>query len=191
MEKKYLVIAFLLIIASPFLQAKSVYVADQIEVETRRGPTSGYKFGFLVKPGTSLEVLQTNQETGFVQVRDARGRTAWIDPKYLSERPTVHQKFKDAEAEISRLKAEFSQKESEMTSRINQLSPLEGVNADLQNKLAQLQSELEQSDQKAQLYEGGFKTEAFFGGAAVLLGGMFIGWLFSKFGGKRRNTGWN
>lgn len=190
MDRLLLIIALLSGFWATSLAAKTVYIGDEIVVETRTGPTTGYRIPFWLKPGTPLEALQTNAETGYIEVRDSRGRTAWIDPKYLSEQPTVHQKYQQATAEIAKLKSDYAKSESEMQSRINQLSPLEALNADLQNQLAQAQSELESSRQKAQLYEGGFNRDAFFGGAAVLLGGMFIGWVFSKFGGKRRNDGW-
>ena len=194
MKKSTLFFAPILGLMSLFSQqseSKTIYVADQIPVETRTGPTTGYRIPFWVKPGTELEILQTNAETGYTEFRDPKGRTAWIAPKYVSEQPTVHIQFEQAKSEIARLKSEFSQKESQMMSRINQLSPLEQLNSDLQNQLAQAQTELEQSRQKAQLYQGGFNRDAFFGGAAVLLGGMFIGWIFSKFGGRRKNDGWN
>ncbi len=178
-------------VAAPLTIAKTVYVDDKIKIWSRTGPSNEYKVKYQIEPGEALDVLQTDQETGFFEVRDSRGRDFWVDGKFISTEPTAHQKLVIAEKEIKRLKAEHSEKVSGLQQKINQMEPLQKMNADLQKQVAKLQTEVEQSRQKAQLYEGGFNRDAFFGGAAVLLGGMFIGWIFSKFGGRKRNAGWN
>ncbi|WP_196139531.1 TIGR04211 family SH3 domain-containing protein [Aliikangiella sp. G2MR2-5] len=171
--------------------AETVYIDDKILIWTRTGPSNAYKVRYRLEPGAKLEVVQRDAETGFVEVKDEQGRNSWVDPKLLTSQPTAHQKLKEANAEIVRLKSSYEEKVRVLQAEINQMTPLKSVNSNLQQELAKAQTEAEQSRQKAQLYESGFDRDTFFAGAAVMLGGMFLGWLFSKFGGKRKNTGWN
>lgn len=180
-----------LVLLSGSALAETVYIDDQIKIWTRKGHTNEYKVDYLFAPGTQLEVLQRNAESGFAQVRDEQGRITWIDGKFLTSMPTAHQRLVEANREIAKLKKDGAEEVRLLNSRVNQMAPLENVNKDLQEKLAQAQSEAEQARQKAQLFESGFNRDAFFGGAAVLFGGMVFGWVLSKLGGKKRSEGWS
>ncbi len=171
--------------------AETVYIDDQIKVWSRTGPTNGYRLSTDLAPGAKLEVLQKNEETGFVEVEDIRGRTGWVEGKFLKSSPTAHQKLATALREIASLKTSHSTKVSGLEKRVQDLAPLEAFNQELQSKLATQESELEMLRQKSQMYEGGFYSEVLFAGSLVVLGGMLIGWLLTKLGGGRRNTGWN
>jgi SH3 domain protein len=170
--------------------AETVYIDDQIKVWSRTGPTNGYRLSTELAPGAKLEVLQKNDESGFVEVKDIRGRTGWVESKFLTSSPTAHQKLDSALKLIESLKKSHSTKVTTLEKRVQDLAPLEAFNLELQNKLATQQSELEMLRQKSQMYEGGFYSEVLFAGSLVVLGGMLIGWLLTKIGGRRRNSGW-
>ncbi|TQV87687.1 TIGR04211 family SH3 domain-containing protein [Aliikangiella coralliicola] len=186
-----LILVLLVAVNSLSLAAETMYVDDKIQVWSRTGPSNQYKVRFKLLPGAKLEVIQKNEETGFAEVKDTAGRVSWIDSKLLSNQPTSHQLLADAKRQIEKLKRDNADKVSTLERRLNELEPLEKINQDLQSKLAKIETELEQSRQKGQVYESGFKSEAFFAGAVVVLGGMLFGWLLTKLGGGKRNSGWN
>ena len=170
--------------------AETVYIDDdQKFVWTRTGPSEDFRVRENIV-SSKLEVLQRNEETGFVQIKDERGNSFWIKSKYLTTTPSAKHKLKAAEANILSLTQKFNSKVSTLEKRVQDLEPLEAFNLELQNKLATQQSELEMLRQKSQMYEGGFYSEVLFAGSLVVLGGMLIGWLLTKIGGRRRNSGW-
>ena len=171
--------------------AETVYISDQIKIWSRTGHTNAYKVHYQLTPGTKFEVLQRNDESGFVEVRDEQGRTTWVDGKLLTSQPTAHQRLVEANREIERLKKDSAEEVRELTSRVNQMAPLEKVNQELQTRLAKVESEMEQAKHKAQLYEGGFNREFYFSSALVMLGGILVGWIMSRVGGKKRNSAWS
>jgi len=80
--------------------AETVYIDDnQKFVWTRTGPSEDFKVRENVVT-SQLEVLQRNEETGFVQVKDERGNTFWVKSKYLTGTPSARHKLKDAEDNI-------------------------------------------------------------------------------------------
>jgi SH3 domain protein len=183
-------VAFTLLFASSISQAKTVYLDDKVRIWSRTGPSDEYKVKYQVLPGTALEVQQTNQETGYVEVKDAQGRIFWMDGKFLTSTPTAQHQLIAAQNKIEQLKTAHANQLEKLQKEVNLLSPLAERNEQLQGQLAKNSSELETLRQKSQMYESGFKTDAFFAGAAVILSGMFVGWLLSKIGGRKRNSGW-
>jgi|GEM_PF-2890054 len=171
--------------------AEIAYVDDQIKIWTHTGPSTQYKVKHQLTPGTRFEVLQRNEETGFVEIKDELGRVSWLDSKYLTNKPTANRLLVDANKEILRLKNNHTQKVDNLEKRLRELQPLESTNKNLQGELAKLQTDFEQIRQEKQVYEGRFNREVFFSGAVVFIGGMFFGWILSKLGGRKRNSGWN
>ncbi len=190
--KKLLV--FLLIIASGdfSVQAETVYVSDKVElIWTRTGPSDAYKVKFKLAPGAKFEVLQRDEASGYVEIKDEEGRVAWIEGKYLTGTPTANRLLESTRAEMKELKEGFTEKVNSLERQIKQLQPLKATNDTLQNELAKLETDYEMVRQEKQTYESRFNREVFFAGAAVFIVGMLFGWIFSRFGGKRRNDGWS
>lgn len=173
------------------MAAESAYIKDDIFVWSRTGPSNAYKVKYKLYPGTQFEIIQTNEETGFVEIRESNQRTSWLDSQFMTSQPTAHVSLVSARSEIDRLKQSHKQQLDALQKRINKLEPLESINQELQGKMAVIETDLEQARQKAQLYENGFKKDAYFTGAAIILSGMFIGWLLSRLGGRKRGSGWN
>ena len=184
-------VLILLVLLSFQTVAETVYIDDKIKIWSRTGESNDYRVKYQYAPGTKLEVIQKNEESGFVEVRDETGRTGWLDSKFITSEPTAHQLLVNANKQITSLTQSHLEKISVLEKRVIDLAPLESFNQELQNKLARQETELEQLRQKSEVYKGGFYSEVFFMGAVVVLSGMLLGWLLSKLGGRRRNTGWN
>ena len=174
------------------LQAETVYVDDtQNIIWVRTGPTKEYRTPFKIAPHSVLELIQVNEETSFSQVRDVTGREFWIESENLTKEPTSIYQLETARKRITEMESQYTAQIDKLNKRVNELSPMEEKNKELQRKLAVIESDLEQTSQKAQLYESGFNREAYFTGSVIVLTGMFLGWLLSKLGGRKRNSGWN
>lgn len=173
--------------------AESAYIDDKIKVWSRTGPSNAFKVKYRLTPGTKFEVLEKNEESGFVKVRDEAGRVSWLDSQYISAVPTANILLVDAKTKIERLQAEHMAKLSSLEKQVQALEPLRGINQKLQNEIAEINTDYEQLSQESQVYRGRFEQEAFFSGALVFIGGMFVGWILSKLGGgrKRNSGGWS
>ena len=189
--KKTLCLIGLLIVFGSTSAAEIAYVDDQIKIWTHTGPSNQYKVKHKLSPGTRFEILQRDETTGFVEIKDELDRVSWMDSKFLTRQRTANLLLVDARAEIKKIKQTYTEKVQSLEKQLRELKPMESKNEELQQSLAQLESELEQASQKAQLYEKGFDRDAYFTGAVIVLTGMFLGWLLSRLGGRKRNTGWS
>ncbi|TQV74892.1 TIGR04211 family SH3 domain-containing protein [Aliikangiella marina] len=193
-NKLILLLAFLILssLHSETSYAETVYVDDnQNLVWIRTGPTKEYRVLPPIPPHTKLEVIQVNDETGFTQVRDVTGREFWIENQFLTRNETSKHLLASALQKIKAMEDQHVEKVASLERQITDLTPMKTINEELQGKVAKLENELEQINQKSQLYKRGFYSEMFFAGAIVIIGGMFLGWVFSKLGGKRRGNGWS
>ena len=64
------------------------YVSDELNTWVRTGPGDNYRLQGTINAGEEVSLLQTNDSTGYAQIRDGNGRTAWIPLKELSTEPT-------------------------------------------------------------------------------------------------------
>ncbi|MDH5432657.1 MAG: TIGR04211 family SH3 domain-containing protein [Gammaproteobacteria bacterium] len=186
----------LLLIFSAFLSsglfAQTVYIDDQQQlVWTRSGPGEEFRLIYKLAPGTRLEVLESNDEAGYFRVKNEQDKIFWIEQKYVTREPTNNYRLADAERKIKTLTAQYEEKVSNLEKQLEELAPLKGGNQELLAKLTRQEVELNQAVEKAQIYESGFQSDAFRNGGLVALGGIFLGWLFGRVGGKKRNSGWN
>jgi SH3 domain protein len=172
--------------------AESAYISDQIEIIwTRTGPTKEYRFSFQLAPGAKFEILQENQETGYVEIKDERGRIGWLENKYITKNPTANRLLSAAKNEIVELKKNYQESLSSLEKRIKVLEPLQQTNDALQNELAKLETNYEVISQENQAHKNRFLREVFFAGAVVFFAGFIFGWIVSRVTGNKRGSGWS
>ena len=54
------------------------YVSDELNTWVRSGPGDNYRLLGTLNAGEEVELLQTNNDSNYAQVRDNTGRTVWI-----------------------------------------------------------------------------------------------------------------
>ena len=53
------------------------YVSDELNTWVRSGPGDNYRLVGTVNAGEEVQLLQTNNDTQYAQVKDSSGRTVW------------------------------------------------------------------------------------------------------------------
>ena len=123
--------------------AATVYVSDQLTIPLRRGPSNEYKIINAALPsGTALEVLQTNEEAGFTQVRTPNGVEGWVPSQYLASQPPARDQLAAATKRAAALDAELKALRSNVQEQRSARSEAEGRSTDLGKQTEKLQSEL-------------------------------------------------
>ncbi len=128
------IVIFLLISAtSSAVYAESTrYITDRLEVTMRSGESNQHKILRMLSSGTALELIQTNKESGYSQVRTANGLEGWVITRYLERQRSARDRLASTEKQLARIKAEnkvlnnklaqLTQLSSELTTKTNQLS---------------------------------------------------------------------
>ena len=123
--------------------AATLYVSDQLTIPLRRGPSNEYKIINAGLPsGTALEVLQTNEEAGFTQVRTPNGIEGWVPSQYLDTEPSARNRLAAATKRVDALETELKSLRSNFQEQRSARTEAEGRSTDLNKQTEKLQNEL-------------------------------------------------
>ena len=148
-KKISLLLTIIFLTSSAF--AANHYVSDELYTYTHSGPGSKYKILGVVNAGERIKVLSTNKNAGFTQIQDQKGRTVWMNSKYVSTQPglkeqleklkikylELDEKLNISEDEANKNKANL---EKNLTSNINQVIELQKTNSSLSKELKKVQA---------------------------------------------------
>lgn len=181
---------FCLLVLAKTVSAKTVYVHDKEKLWSRTGPSNEFKVFVKLLPGTRLDVLGENTETGYTQVKDIKQREFWIKSEYLTAMPTANIQLDNARSEIKKLSQQHKTKVQALDKRIKTMQPLENINQNLQTKIAGMNLEMEQLKQSNSAMSTRFYRDVFFAGGITIIAGILFGWFFGS-RGRKRNSAWS
>jgi SH3 domain protein len=123
--------------------AETVYISDALTVPLRSGPSNAYRILHRGLPsGTRMEVVSRDEESGFTQIRTARGAEGWIPSQYLVTEPIARERLVVANREIQRMNGLLQEQESQLGSLNREKGDAQQSSAGLQQQVTALEKEL-------------------------------------------------
>jgi SH3 domain protein len=179
--------------------ADTRYVSDNISTFIHNGPGTQYRILGSVKAGEPLEVKAVNNEAGFTQVVDGRGRDGWIKNSELQSEISLRERLPQVQKELEELKARLQNlngdNEQRFTEKDGQIAEQSKEIASLKTQLASQIEEMgnlkEQNDALTQSYdnqEHDMQMDWFIRGGAMVGGGILLGILLPMLP-RRRSRG--
>ncbi len=90
--------------------ATTVYVRDTLYVPLRGGQSIEYRIVHKgLRSGTSLELIEQNDDTGYSRVRLDDGMEGWIQTQYLQDEPIAQDLLEATQEELRKLSAVHQQ----------------------------------------------------------------------------------
>jgi SH3 domain protein len=130
---------------SPAASGDTRYIRDSLGVNLRASSSeTSQVVAENLRSGTPLQLLQTDDSSGFSRVRAPGGKEGWLSSRYLQKEPTFEMKFKEAQARIAQLEGSAGS----LQPRITQPQTDEGLRAD-NSRLARELEELKALSAKA------------------------------------------
>jgi SH3 domain protein len=83
--------------------AETRYVTDDLGITLRTGQSTHNQILRSVSSGTPVEVLETNEDSGYTQVRTPDGVEGWVITRYLMDHPGAQELLANATKKIARL----------------------------------------------------------------------------------------
>lgn len=84
------------------------YVSDDLSTYVHSGPSARYRIAGSLNSGEKVTVINVNNETGFVQVRDSKNRDVWLPKEMLSATPSLKERVPAMEDEIKTLRGKLA-----------------------------------------------------------------------------------
>ncbi len=175
MTRKITLLFLMIVSLSSSANALNRYVSDDLFTYVHSGPGTKYKIIGSVDAGEKIKVLQTDENAGFTKIVDPKGRTGWINTKYVSRQAGLKERLEKLEIKYAKLKTQLSSTKENLNSHSIQVSELENTNTKLTKELQQVQglnSDLnEQLDtERVDLLLRWFTYGGIVGGIGLLLG---------------------
>lgn len=141
--------------------ADTRYVSDNIFTFIHNGPGTQFRILGSVKAGEPLEVKAVNNEAGFTQVVDGRGREGWIKNAELQgeislrERlPQVQQELEDLKARLQNLNGDNEKRFTEKDGKIaEQSKEIDSLKAQLASQSEEMGNLKEQNEALTRSYD--------------------------------------
>ena len=158
---------------SSLANAATNYVSDNLHTFMHSGPSNKYKIIGSVNTGEHIKIIR--KESNFTLVKDSKGRSGWINSKYVSNKAGLKERLPKLENELTQLKTQLDEYKGNLDSRGSQVSNLENTNLKLKKQLEEIQaqnSELESKldTKKNDLLMRWFSYGGMVGGAGLILG---------------------
>ncbi|HCM61960.1 MAG TPA: hypothetical protein DIT05_05360 [Morganella sp. (in: Bacteria)] len=84
------------------------YVSDDLSTYVHSGPSARYRIAGSLNSGEKVTVINVNNDTGFVQVRDSKNRDVWLPKEMLSATPSLKERVPAMEDEIKTLRGKLA-----------------------------------------------------------------------------------
>jgi SH3 domain protein len=163
------------------------YISDELFIFMRSGPGKQYRLLGSITAGTQI-VLTGNNENGFQEITDGKNRRGWIETQYITKTSGLRAVIAELNAQLASKDENINQAKINLLAAQQQLEQLSKNNEQLQTKIISLNKKLSTTTEKFELQDNGLKKEWFFNGAIVLGIGLFLGLIFSRLSGRRRNS---
>ncbi|PLY07843.1 MAG: TIGR04211 family SH3 domain-containing protein [Arcobacter sp.] len=131
--------------------AATRYVSDDLFAYIHSGPGTQYKIVGSVDAGEHINTIQTNENAGYTQIKDSKGRTGWINSKYISNQIGLKERLPKLEIELANLNEQLntakdkanedkSSLEKNLESYKSQVNELQNTNSKLDKELQEVQA---------------------------------------------------
>ena len=139
---RLLILSLLLFATSAVAQTESAWVSDQFEVMLRTGPSTNNAIERMLPSGASLDILESDAETGYSRVRTAAGTEGWVLTRYLMDEPSAREQLASLTSRLTSATAEGSSLESQLAALNSEYDAAGRRITELEREKSALESEL-------------------------------------------------
>jgi SH3 domain protein len=125
-------------------EAQRMYVTDELVITLRTGPSTQNTVIANLQTGDGVEVLETDQETGYSRIRVVDGGDeGWVLTRYLMPDPSSDEQLAAAEAELALARERIADLEAEQSKLSTDLSAATAALGAAQESRRSVSAELE------------------------------------------------
>ncbi|WP_434665624.1 TIGR04211 family SH3 domain-containing protein [Aeromonas sp. NJAU223] len=179
--------------------ADTRYVSDNIFTYIHNGPGTQYRILGSVKAGEPLEVKTVNNEAGFTQIVDGRGREGWIKNSELQNQISLRERLPQVEKELEEAKARllnlngdnerrFAEKDGKLAEQTQEIATLKAQLASQGDEMGNLKEQNEALTQSYDNQEHDMQMDWFIRGGAMVGGGILLGILLPMLPRRRKSS---
>jgi SH3 domain protein len=164
------------------------YIKDDLFIYFHSGSSKKFKILGSIKAGTALQMLDANEETGYIQIKDDKGRTGWIEQSSYSTEPGNSINLQALQIKYDELVETTRFSETSMDDLIIQLKAANDTTEEQMQKIAILEKEkLNLQDEVSKNIDTQQQKQMIYG-AAIIAVGILFGLLMPSLVRRRRRN---
>ncbi len=201
MKKLICMVLFSMLAAPTFAQDR--YIADKLFTYMHSGPSNQYRILGSIDAGEKVKLIEVNKESGYSHIADERGRTGWVESRFITREVSNTLRLPALEKELEEVKKLLANARQNADSekaglaeslelRNQQIADLERNYADISKQLTDSQSEIRELRAKLDTQKEDLLLKYFTYGGGVagigLLRGLVLPHIIPR--RKRHPAGW-
>ncbi len=169
----------------------TAYIIDELHIFMHSGAGKKYRILGSVNAGTELELVSEDDDSGYFKVKDQKGRTGWVDKRYISKKPGLLQQLQQSKEELFNTQNTLKEAQVTLPQLEQKNNELTLNNQTLTKQVKSLQLKIdEQINKVSQASEAERKQLLLYGGGIAFVG-LFLGVLLTLMLSRRkRHEGW-
>ena len=165
---------------TPNINHKPAYIADDLFIYMHTGPGNNYRMQGTINAGEKV-VITGDKKNDYSQIIDTRGRSTWVESKYISTTPGLKIVITELNEKLANFKKSDHNLSTELTHANDEIAQLNEKNKQLKSELSSLNKNLVSTTSKLSTQDLEIKKEYFFNGAIVLIIGLLFGLVLPRF----------
>ncbi|WON76477.1 TIGR04211 family SH3 domain-containing protein [Serratia sp. UGAL515B_01] len=177
------------------------YISDELNTYVHSGPGNQYRIVGTLNAGEEVTLLSVNESNTYGQIRDAKGRTVWIQIDQLSQTPSLRSQVPELELQVKTLTDKlanidnsWNQRTAEMQQKVaasdSTINGLKQENQELKNQLIIAQKKVNAVNLQLDDKQRTIILQWFMYGGGVAGIGLLIGLLLPRLVPSRKNNRW-
>ncbi|UPQ88402.1 TIGR04211 family SH3 domain-containing protein [Vibrio sinaloensis] len=201
--KKLVCLVLVSMLAVPAAFAQNRYISDKLFTYMHSGPSNQFRIIGSVDAGDKVKVLSTNKDTGYTQVQDEKGRTGWVESRFVTNQESMALRLPRLEKELAEVKEKLANSRSNadqekaglidsLETRNRQISELEQGYSEMSQQLAASQEEVRKLRAKLDTQKDDLLLKYFMYGGGVAGIGLLLGLILPHIIPRRKRSpsGW-
>ncbi|ATD26416.1 SH3 domain-containing protein [Vibrio cholerae] len=201
MKKLICMVLFSMLAAPTFAQDR--YIADKLFTYMHSGPSNQYRILGSIDAGEKVKLIEVNKESGYSHIADERGRTGWVESRFITREVSNNLRLPALEKELEEVKKLLANARQNADSekaglaeslelRNQQIADLERNYADISKQLTDSQSEIRELRAKLDTQKEDLLLKYFTYGGGVAGIGLLLGLVLPHIipRRKRHPAGW-
>nr|WP_212573151.1 TIGR04211 family SH3 domain-containing protein [Vibrio cholerae] len=194
-------VLFSMLAAPTFAQDR--YIADKLFTYMHSGPSNQYRILGSIDAGEKVKLIEVNKESGYSHITDERGRTGWVESRFITREESNTLRLPALEKELEEVKKLLANARQNADSekaglaeslelRNQQIADLERNYADISKQLTDSQSEIRELRAKLDTQKEDLLLKYFTYGGGVAGIGLLLGLVLPHIipRRKRHPAGW-
>lgn len=201
MKKLICMVLFSMLAAPTFAQDR--YIADKLFTYMHSGPSNQYRILGSIDAGEKVKLIEVNKESGYSHIADERGRTGWVESRFITREVSNTLRLPALEKELEEVKKLLANARQNADSekaglaeslevRNQQIADLERNYAGISKQLTDSQSEIRELRAKLDTQKEDLLLKYFTYGGGVAGIGLLLGLVLPHIipRRKRHPAGW-